>query len=85
MLEFALNYLPQLPAKTDYRIGCIGAGFIMRDVHIVAYQKAGFNVAAIASRTPANARAAAEARGIPRVYDTWHISDWKTSPSSSIK
>lgn len=71
MLEFALNYLPQLPAKTDYRIGCIGAGFIMRDVHIVAYQKAGFNVAAIASRTPANARAAAEARGIPRVYDTW--------------
>lgn len=71
MLDFTLNYLPQLPAKTDYPIGCIGAGFIMRDVHIVAYQKAGFNVAAIASRTPANARAAAEARGIGTVYDTW--------------
>jgi predicted dehydrogenase len=71
MLDFTLNYLPQLPAKTDYPIGCIGAGFIMRDVHIVAYQKAGFTVAAIASRTPANAKAAAEARSIGTVYDTW--------------
>jgi predicted dehydrogenase len=71
MLNFEIEYLPNLPAKTDYAIGCIGAGFIMRDVHIVAYQKAGFNVVAIASRTPENARAAAAARGIGTVYDTW--------------
>jgi predicted dehydrogenase len=71
MLDFKLEYLPNLPPKTDYAIGCIGAGFIMRDVHIVAYQKAGFNVVAIASRTPENARAAAAARNIPTVYDTW--------------
>ncbi len=43
----------------------------MRDIQIVAYQNAGFNVVAIASRTPANAREAAEARGIDTVYDTW--------------
>jgi predicted dehydrogenase len=71
MLDFKLDYLPVLPPKTDYGIGCIGAGFIMRDVHIVAYQKAGFHVHAIASRTPDNAQAAAAARGIATVYDTW--------------
>ncbi len=71
MLDFKLDYRFHLPTKTDYRIGCIGSGFIMRDVQIVAYQKAGFNVAAIASRTPAHAQAAAQLRGIPKVYDTW--------------
>jgi len=71
MLDFKLDYRPHIPAKTDYQIGCIGSGFIMRDVQIVAYKKAGFNVAAIASRTPANAQAAAQLRGIPKVYDTW--------------
>ena len=71
MLEFELDYLPKFPDKTDYVIGCIGSGFIMRDVHLVAYNKAGFNVAAIASRTPANAHAVAEVRGIDTVYDTW--------------
>lgn len=71
MLDFKVDYLPKLPPKTDYAIGCIGSGFIMRDVQIVAYKKAGFNVAAIASRTPQNAKAAAEARGINLVYDTW--------------
>lgn len=71
MLDFTLDYLPHFPPRTDYRIGCIGAGFIMRDVHLVAYQRAGFDVAAIASRTPAHARATAELRGIPTVHDTW--------------
>jgi len=66
-----LKVAPELPAKTDYRIGCIGAGFIMRDVHLAAYKEAGFDVAAIASRTPDHARAAAEQWGIPRVHDTW--------------
>lgn len=66
-----LDYLPHLPPKTDYRIGCVGAGFIMRDAHLEAYARAGFRVAAIASRTPAHAQAVADARGIPRVYDTY--------------
>lgn len=72
MADVDLNVGPDLPPKTDYRIGCIGAGFIMKDIHLVAYGEAGFDVVAIASRTPAHARAAAEERGVATVYDTWH-------------
>jgi predicted dehydrogenase len=69
--DFDLNTGPDLPPKTDYGIGCIGAGFIMKDIHLPAYGEAGFNVVALASRTPANARAAAEQNGVQTVYDTW--------------
>jgi len=68
----ALGTRPDLPPKTDYGIGCIGAGFIMRDVHLAAYREAGFNPVAIASRTPAHAQAAAEQWAIPAVHATWH-------------
>ncbi|MCC2627687.1 MAG: oxidoreductase-like protein [Thermomicrobiales bacterium] len=70
-LNLDLDYGPKLGMKTDYRIGVIGAGFIMRDVHLAAYEEAGFDVVAIASRTPQNARAVAELRGIERVHDDW--------------
>jgi predicted dehydrogenase len=70
-IDLNLEHLPVPPCKKDYRIGAVGAGFIMRDVHLVAYRNAGFNVVAIASRDPATARATAELRGIPKVYDTW--------------
>src|SRR5438874_10280151 len=66
----ALEYLPRLPRRRDWRIGCVGAGFIMRDCHLVAYRQVGFNPVAIASRDPANARAVAERHGIPRVHAT---------------
>src|ERR687897_2437891 len=68
-LNLDLDYGPKVGMKTDYKIGVIGAGFIMRDVHLAAYEEAGFDVVAIASRTPQNARAAAELRGIERVHD----------------
>ena len=42
----------------------------MRDVQLVAYRNAGFNVTAITSRTPEIAREVADLRGIPKVYDT---------------
>ncbi len=71
MPEIDLKYLPELGGKTDYGIGAIGAGFIMKDVHLAAYNQAGFRTVAIASRTPANARAAAEQNNVPRVHDTW--------------
>ena len=61
-----LDYLPRLPRRKDFRIGCVGAGFIMRDCHLVAYRQAGFNPVAIASRNPDRARAVAEQHGIPR-------------------
>src|SRR5262249_884031 len=39
-------------------------------VQLPAYRSAGFNVAAIASRTSGTAREVAGIRGIPKVYDT---------------
>jgi predicted dehydrogenase len=69
-MDLPLDYLPQMPRRKDFRIGCIGAGFIMRDCHLVSYRQAGFNPVAIASRDPAHARAVAEARGISHSYPT---------------
>jgi predicted dehydrogenase len=69
-MEPPLDYLPRLPRRKDFRIGCIGAGFIMRDCHLVAYRQAGFNPVAIASRTPTKAQAVAQQHGISRCYDT---------------
>jgi predicted dehydrogenase len=54
----------------DYRIGCIGAGFIMADVHLSAYADAGFPVVAIASRTPTRAAEVAKRWNIPYVHAT---------------
>lgn len=54
----------------DFAIGCVGAGMIMAECHLAAYAQAGFPVAAIASRTKANAEKVAERWNIPRVHDT---------------
>lgn len=56
--------------ERGYRIGAIGAGMIMADVHLEAYRQAGFNVVAIASRTASKADIVAERYGIPRVHAT---------------
>jgi predicted dehydrogenase len=69
-MDLSLDYLPRQPRRKDFRIGCVGAGFIMRDCHLVAYRQAGFNPVAIASRDPAHAQAAAEQHGIPRAHAT---------------
>jgi predicted dehydrogenase len=66
----SLNYLPRLPRRKDFRIGCAGAGFIMRDCHLVAYRQAGYNPIAIASRRPERAREAAVRHAVPRVHAT---------------
>ena len=71
MAEIELNIHPQLGGKTDYGIGAIGSGFIMRDIQLPSYNDAGFRTVAIASRTPDHARAAAEQNGVAKVYDTW--------------
>ena len=70
MLDLSLDYLPRLPRRKDFRIGCVGAGFIMADCHLVAYRQAGFNPVAIASRDPARAWAVAERHGIPHCHAT---------------
>ena len=60
----ALGFAPDAAIGCrDFKIGCIGAGFIMADVHLAAYAEAGFPVVAIASRTPAKAAEVAEALG----------------------
>src|SRR5438046_5915667 len=67
-LDLSVDYLPRLPKRKSFRIGCAGAGFIMTDCHLVAYRQAGFNPVAIASRDPAHARAVAQRHAIPRSH-----------------
>lgn len=68
-MEFDFGH-PVAPARSDFGIGAVGAGFIMRDVQLKAYADAGYHVAAITSRTPEIAHEVAELRGVPRIYDT---------------
>jgi predicted dehydrogenase len=56
----------------EYKIGCIGAGFIMADVQLSAYAPAGFPVVAIASRRPEKAAEVANRWKIPTVHQTPH-------------
>jgi predicted dehydrogenase len=72
MPDYALDYLPKLPRRLDWRIGCAGAGFIMADCHLVAYRKAGFHPVAIASRSTDTARAVAARHSIPTVHDNYN-------------
>ena len=71
-VDLKLGHQHQSPIRGDYVIGAAGAGFIMRDIQLVAYQNAGFRVAAIASRTHAHAQAAADLRGVPKVHASIH-------------
>ena len=63
-----LNHLPRLPDRRDMGIGVVGAGFIVRECHLVAYADAGFRVAGITSRSIEKAREVAALAGVPRVY-----------------
>lgn len=69
-MDLSLDYLPRLPRRRDWRIGCVGSGFIMSDCHLVAYRKAGFNPVAIAARDPAKAKAVAASCGVARAHDS---------------
>lgn len=70
-IDLNLGHMPAPPKKKDFRIGAIGAGFIMRDIHLVAYRDAGYNVVAIASARREAANDVARKYGIPRVYDSY--------------
>ncbi|MCB8881191.1 Gfo/Idh/MocA family oxidoreductase [Acidisoma cellulosilytica] len=66
-----IDFTPDAPIRCrDFRIGCIGAGFIMADIHLAAYHEARFAVAAIASRSRDKAAGVAERWNIPVVHDT---------------
>lgn len=66
-----LKLYPALPIRKDFRIGILGAGFIVNDCHLVAYRKAGFNPVAIASRNRENAERVAKQYGIAKVHDSY--------------
>lgn len=68
--EVDLRHRPEMPERPDVGIGCVGAGFIMRDCHLVAYREAGFRVEGITSRTRSTAEEVAAVRGVPRVFDS---------------
>lgn len=81
-MALSLDYLPRLPNRRDWRIGCVGAGFIMRDCHLVAYRNAGFNPVAIASRNPDTAREVAARHSVPTVHAT--IDDLLADPTLEV-
>lgn len=64
------DHLPLLPSRRDVGIGVVGAGFIVRDCHLVAYAQAGFRVVGLTSRTLAVAEEVAALRGVPKVFDS---------------
>jgi predicted dehydrogenase len=70
-MNLSINHRPRLPRRKDFRIGCLGAGFIVRDCHLVAYRQAGFNPVAVASRNVETARAVAAQHGLKKVYATY--------------
>src|SRR5437762_190879 len=70
-MDLSLNYRPRLPRRKDAGIGCLGAGFIMRDCHLPAYRQAGFRPVAIASRQVARAREVAALHGIAAVHESY--------------
>ena len=68
---FDFDFRPALPRDRGVRIGCIGAGFIMAECHLVAYRAAGLNPVAIASQRPERAREVARRHGIATAYDSY--------------
>jgi len=65
------SHLAPLPRDPSPGIGCVGAGFIMADCHLVAYAAAGFRPVAITAPRPQAAAAVAARHGIGRVWPDW--------------
>ncbi len=72
-LPAAMNgaHLAPLPRDRSVGIGCIGAGFIMADCHLVAYRAAGLKPMAIFSPRRVAAEEVAARHGIPTVHADW--------------
>src|SRR5258708_24645095 len=68
-----LNFEPGSDIRCrEFKIRCIGAGFIMADVQLSAYAMARFPVVAIASRRAEKAAEVANRWKIPTVHQTPH-------------
>ena len=69
-INLDLEHAAKPPARTDYGIGIVGAGFVVRDLHLTAYHKAGYRPVAITDVDPERARETARLRGVPKVCAT---------------
>lgn len=69
--EIVAATLPPIPKRKDWRIACVGAGFIMRDCQLKAYSDMGFSPYAITSLSREESEAVAKQYAIPKVYDSW--------------
>lgn len=67
----SLKYTPDMPQNRSVPIGCVGAGFIMADCHLVAYRNSGFNPVAITSRNKIKTAEVAARHNIPKVYASY--------------
>lgn len=70
--ELEAATIPVMPENKDYKIGIIGAGFIVRNCHLVAYRKAGFNPYAITSLDLEQSKEVAAVHNLEKVYEDWH-------------
>lgn len=83
MLDELLDGIPpRWPQRRDWRIGCVGSGFIMRDCHLVAYRHAGLHPVAIASRNRERAEAVAQQHQLPHVHAT--VDDLFADPQMEV-
>ena len=64
-----IDYQPLLPSE-EHPVIVIGAGGIVRDAHLPAYQKAGFRVFGICDPARERAERLAHTYGIPQVFDS---------------
>ncbi|MFK8114025.1 MAG: Gfo/Idh/MocA family protein [Rubripirellula sp.] len=70
-IDEQLDHLAPLPVGDPPGIGCIGAGFIMADCHLVAYRAAGLSPVGIASRRIEQAKEVAQRHSIPKVFSSY--------------
>lgn len=68
-------------APTGLRAGVVGIGFIGL-AHIEALRRIGVEVVGVVGSSPERARARAESRGLPRVYDS--VEDLAADPSVDV-
>lgn len=66
-----LSIEPIFPCRRDFRIGTVGAGFIVREQQMVAYREMGLKPYAITSMDRAQSEEVAQQYNIPKVYDSW--------------
>jgi predicted dehydrogenase len=71
-LELRIPLAMPLPARKGWRIGMVGFGDFARRAHAPDYQRAGWNLAAVAVRDAESQRAAQEEFGVSRVYSDYH-------------